>query len=235
VGRRSRSNDDLLADQFLKDDVKESVYGKRIAAIVCAGVVFVLFRALVVQMSNLTNSGMEPNYSNGTYVYVTKFAYGYGKVSIPFSPLDFKGRFLGSEPPRGDVIIFRNPRTDSDFIARVMGLPGDRIQMRQGAVHINDRPVPMAVSPANASKRPDLKGVLKTETLPNGVSFDVLDTVPDGFYDNTNVYVVPPGSIFVMGDNRDNSSDSRVLSAVGYIPVGNIVGRVETGRNDLGK
>jgi len=231
--RHLKTSDDYLADQFTDQEVKEDVYGKRIAAVICAGIVFLVFRSAAFQVTNITGTGMEPNYSAGTFVYVSKFAYGYGPVSIPLSPLEFKGRFLGWEPPRGDVIQYRNPKTGDDQIARVIGLGGDRTQMKQGTVLINDVPVQTAISPADANKRSDLKGTLKTETLPNNVSFDVLDAVPNGIYDNTNVYTVPKGRIFVLGDNRDNSMDSRVLATVGYIPVENIVGRVETGRNDL--
>ena len=233
--RHLKSGDDYLADQFVDQEVKEDVYGKRIAAVLCAGIVFLIFRSAAFQVTNITGSGMEPNYTAGTYVYVAKFAYGYGQVSIPLSPLQFKGRFLGSEPLRGDVVQYRNPKTDSDHIARVIGLGGERIQIKQGTVFINDTPARTAISSADANKRSDLKGTLKTETLPNNVSFDVLDTIPNGIYDNTNVFTVPPGAIFLLGDNRDNSIDSRVLGMVGFIPAEYIVGRVETGRHDPGR
>jgi signal peptidase I len=134
-------------------------------------------------------------------------------------------------PERGDVVVFRMPKDDSvDYIKRVVGLPGDTIQMQQGLLFINGVPVkrqrlsdfagdePCGMGDSNPTKR-------WRETLMNGVSYETLDCVDNGFYDNTNVYKVPDGHVFVLGDNRDNSTDSRVLSAVGYIPLENIIGR----------
>ena len=150
-------------------------------------------------------------------------SYGYSPYSFPFSPPLFTGRIFGSPPDRGDVVVFRLPKDDStDYIKRVIGLPGDRIQMINGLLHINGEPV----------KRERIDDYIETEegdrairvkrwreTLPNGVSYTTLDLQDNGFYDNTQEYVVPAGHYFMMGDNRDNSTDSRVLSQVGYVPV----------------
>jgi signal peptidase I len=167
----------------------------------------------------------------GDYLFVSKFSYGYSSYSFPFSPPLFSGRIFGSTANRGDVAVFRLPKDDStDYIKRVIGLPGDRIQMKQGLLYINGDPV----------KRERLDDYIETEegpgairvkrwreTLPNGVSYTTLDLQDNGFYDNTQEYVVPAGHYFMMGDNRDNSTDSRVLSQVGYVPFSHLIGRAQ--------
>jgi signal peptidase I len=169
----------------------------------------------------------------GDYLFVSKYSYGYSHYSIPLSPPLFSGRIFGSEPSRGDIVVFRLPKDDStDYIKRVIGLPGDRIQMKDGLLNINDKPVQRERLSDFIGEDPcgsDATARVKRwkETLPNGVSYETLDCVDNGFYDNTNIYVVPPGHFFMMGDNRDNSTDSRVLSAVGYVPFENIVGRAQ--------
>jgi signal peptidase I len=190
-----------------------------------------LFRTFLFQPFNVPSSSMIPTLLNGDYFFVSKYAYGYTHYSLPFSPRLFSGRIFGSAPARGDVVIFRLPKDDSvDYIKRVVGLPGDRIQMRLGQLYINDSAVMRErvtdfVGADPCGSDPSAKVKRWRETLPNGVSYETLDCVDNGFYDNTNVYTVPPGQFFMLGDNRDNSTDSRVLSQVGYIPLENIVGR----------
>jgi signal peptidase I len=182
------------------------------------------------QLSPLTVTAPRPLV--GDNVFASKFAYGYSRFSLPFSPPLFSGRVLGAEAQRGDVVVFRLPKDErTDYVKRVVGLPGDRIQMKEGLLYINDVPVKREPLPDFVGDACGTDATAKAkrwrETLPNGASYETLDCVANGFYDNTSVYTVPPGSYFMLGDNRDNSTDSRVLSSVGYIPFANLVGRVD--------
>jgi signal peptidase I len=192
-----------------------------------------LFRSLLFQPFNIPSGAMMPTLLVGDFLFVSKYAYGYSRYSFPFSPPLFDGltgRVFGSAPERGDVVVFRLPRDDSvDYIKRVVGLPGDKIQMINGQLYINGAAVKherVEDYVGNEDGGPGTKHIKRwKETLPNGVSYYTLDLVDNSFYDNTPVYTVPPDHYFMMGDNRDNSSDSRVLSQVGYIPIDHIVGR----------
>jgi signal peptidase I len=191
-----------------------------------------LGRTFLVQPFNIPSGAMKPTLLVGDYIFVSKFRYGYSRYSLPFSPPLFSGRIFGSEPQRGDVVVFRLPRDPStDYVKRVIGLPGDTVQMIKGLLHINGQPV----------KRERIKDFVDTEgtpmqtkqwreTLPNGVSHATLDLVDNSFYDNTPIYQVPAGHYFMMGDNRDNSTDSRTRAesgGVGFVPFENLIGRAE--------
>jgi signal peptidase I len=191
----------------------------------------IFFRTFLFQPFSAPSHSMSPTLLVGDYFFVSKYAYGYSHFSLPFSPPLFSGRIFGSEPARGDAVVFRLPKdTSTDYIKRVVGLPGDRIQMKQGLLTINGTPVQRErladfIGGDACGSDPAAEVKHWRETLPNGVSHETLDCVDNGFYDNTNVYTVPAGHFFVIGDNRDNSTDSRVLSAVGYIPLENVIGR----------
>src|SRR5437660_974521 len=192
-------------------------------------------RTLLFQPFNIPSGSMIPTLLIGDYLFVSKYSYGYSKHSIPFSPNVFEGRILASPPKRGDVVVFKLPRDNStDYIKRVIGLPGDRIQMIEGRLYINGQIVPR--EPIPKVKTEDLYGrevdvPTYKETLPGGVTHTIIEIQGDtGFNDNTNVFQVPADHYFMMGDNRDNSTDSRVApeqGGVGYVSFENLIGRAE--------
>jgi signal peptidase I len=170
---------------------------------------------------------MRPTLLEGDYLFVTKWAYGYSRYSLPFGPPIFSGRIWGSDPQRGDVVVFKfPPNPEIDYIKRVVGLPGDHIQVKGGQLFINGEAVKR--EKVGEINNPDITEVDRPvevwrETMPNGVSYDTLDLTHNGIGDDTREFVVPEGHYFMMGDNRDNSSDSRF--SVGFVPAENLVGR----------
>lgn len=199
--------------------------------VVYALLIALVLRILFFQPFTIPSASMEPNLYEGDYIVVSKWSYGYSRHSIPFSPPLFEGRILARQPERGDIVVFKWPRDNrTDYIKRVIGLPGDRVQMRRGVLHINDTPVEGAVISRgqleNGMYPPGAQRV--RETLPNGRSYVTQDFGRDySDLDDTRVYVVPAGHYFMMGDNRDNSIDSRVDSGVGLVPEENLVGEAQ--------
>jgi signal peptidase I len=194
-------------------------------------IIALVIRTFLFQPFNIPSGSMKATLLVGDYLFVSKYSYGYTHYSLPFSPPLFSGRIFASEPQRGDVVVFRLPRDDTtDYIKRVIGLPGDRIQMIGGVLHINGEAVKRErIDDFTDTEEDGRKVKVKRwrETLPSGVSYTTLDLVENGYYDDTPEYKVPPGHYFMMGDNRDNSTDSRVLSQVGYVPFENIIGRAQ--------
>ncbi|HEY4191233.1 MAG TPA: signal peptidase I [Mesorhizobium sp.] len=210
-----------------KPQKKAGGLGETVSVIVQALLLALVIRSLFFQPFSIPSGSMRPTLLEGDYLFVTKWAYGYSRYSLPFSPNIFSGRIWGSEPKRGDVVVFKFPPDPSvDYIKRVIGLPGDKIQMKDGQLFINGVGVPR--EKVGQIDNPDVTEVdrpvdVYRETMPNGVSYDTLDLTQNGLGDNTREFDVPPGHYFMMGDNRDNSSDSRFT--VGYVPDENLVGR----------
>ncbi len=203
-----------------------------IKTIVFALLIALVLRVLLFQPFTIPSASMEPNLYEGDYIVVSKWSYGYSKHSIPFSPPLFEGRLFGKDPERGDIAVFKLPRDDkTDYIKRVIGLPGDRVQMRDSRLYINDKLVEnVVVGQAEMTNMFGPRPVSQIrETLPNGRSYMTQDFGPGSDLDTTPVYQVPAGHFFMMGDNRDNSIDSRVAesSGVGMVPAANLVGKAE--------
>ncbi len=241
----------------LIETVKTIVYALLIAGI---------FRSLFFQPFWIPSGSMKNTLLIGDFLFVNKMTYGYSYASCPSVRIGMLGinidakdicgmfdgdntRLFGSDPERGDVVVFRHPRTGSDYIKRLVGLPGDRIQMKEGLLYINGTPVkieeaglfeetkerqgPQGFTPRCSNDPVGLGGRCVKErlieTLPGGVSHEILN-VTRTYADATNVFTVPEGHFFFMGDNRDNSTDSRVPQAaggVGFVPLENLIGRAD--------
>jgi signal peptidase I len=218
--------DDMSSSK--KGAKKSSGLSETISVIAQALVLALVIRTFLFQPFSIPSGSMRPTLLEGDYLFVTKWAYGYSRHSFPFSPDLFSGRIWSGKPQRGDVAVFKfPPNPQLDYIKRVIGLPGDRVQMRNGVLYIND--VAVKREKVGQIDNPDVTEVNRPvdvyrETLPNGVSYDTLDISPNSIADDTREFVVPDGHYFMMGDNRDNSRDSR-FEGVEYIPEYQLVGK----------
>jgi len=219
-----------------------------VRTIIYAVLIALVVRTFAYEPFNIPSGSMEPTLLVGDYLFVSKYSYGYSRYSFPFGPPIFAGRFLARQPQRGDVVVFKQPADPStDYIKRLIGLPGDRIQVIGGTLYVND----VAAKRTYTGRFFDTEGKQDRqqyeETLPSGVKHAILLSGTEartpskdcavntfanlGDAENTCPYVVPPDTYFMMGDNRDNSADSRFApaghSGVGFVPAENLVGRAE--------
>lgn len=196
-----------------------------VVALLIAGVL----RTVLFQPNTIPSDSMEPTLLTGDYLLISKWDYGWSRHSIPFAPPLFEGRIFERVPERGDVVVFKLPRDPSVlYVKRIVGLPGDRLRLAGGVLYVNDRPVTrQPLGPTRDPGEPDLTVEQVRETLQGGRGYVTFERGPGHDGDDTPTYVVPEGHYFGMGDNRDNSLDSRWPEAVGvgFIPAENLVGR----------
>ncbi|MEK9645524.1 MAG: signal peptidase I [Alphaproteobacteria bacterium] len=199
--------------------------------LIYAVLIALVIRTVAFEPFNIPSGSMIPTLLVGDYLFVSKYSYGYSRHSLPLSLPVIPGRIFSSLPERGDVAVFKLPKDNrTDYIKRIVGLPGDKIQVRRGRLFINGELVPRNKIDPYAT--PGRFGTTRQiaqyiETLPGGAEHRIIEQSDGDRLDNTGVYTVPPRHVFAMGDNRDDSLDSRVLSEVGFIPIENLVGRAE--------
>lgn len=199
-----------------------------VKTIVYAVLIALVLRTFAYEPFNIPSGSMLPTLLVGDYLFVSKFSYGYSQYSLPWGLIPFEGRVLSGDVERGDVAVFKLPTDNrTDYIKRIVGLPGDEIQVRRGVLHINGQAVKR--EKLGESVVPGMVGTVTEyrETLPNGRRHLIWERGDDMPFDDTPVYQVPEGHYFAMGDNRDSSQDSRAQRLVGFVPRENLVGRAE--------
>lgn len=223
----------VVRDKEMKQSGRSS-FMETVRTVVYAVLIALVIRSFLFEPFNIPSGSMRPTLEVGDYLFVSKFSYGYSRYSLPLGLDLFEGRIMESAPERGDVAVFRKPNdTSVDYIKRIIGLPGDQIQMIDGVLHINGTAVPrvkvedyVETMPSGSVRRTEQY----RETLPNGVTYITFNEVTNSRTDNTGIYTVPAGHYFAMGDNRDNSSDSRIPvgeGGVGFVPAENLIGRAD--------
>ncbi|MDD3447229.1 MAG: signal peptidase I [Zavarzinia sp.] len=211
-----------------------SSFFETVRTVLYAVLIAIVIRSFLFEPFNIPSGSMRPTLEVGDYLFVSKFSYGYSRYSLPFGLDLFSGRVMEGVPERGDVAVFRKPsEPNTDYIKRIVGLPGDKIQVTDGVLIINGTPVPRERIDDYVETLPN-GGVRRIErwreTLPNGVTYNTFNLYNGSKADNTGVYEVPAGHYFAMGDNRDDSIDSRFppeIGGVGFVPAENLIGRAD--------
>ena len=220
---------DTMSKAAAKPVKKKNELVETIVVIIEALAIALVFRTFLYQPFSIPTASMQSTLMIGDYFIANKWAYGFGKFSFPVA-LPFNGRFLAfGTPQRGDVVVFHNI-TDEDYIKRLIGMPGDTIQMKEGRLYINGTMVErkeIGTATDTDSSMNSVPVTLYEETLPNGVKHTIQEISDNDQLDNTDVYTVPAGHFFMMGDNRDRSADSRVLNQVGYVSLDQVIGKAE--------
>ena len=195
-----------------------------------AVLIALIIRSFFAEPFNIPSGSMKPNLLVGDFIFVSKWSYGFSKHSLPFSIPLIPKKIFSKLPQRGDVVVFKTPEDNrTDYIKRVIGLPGDRIQIIDGAIIINDKLIlrKRLNDFIDTDKNTRIKRIRKYKEYFFGKEIEVLDLSDQGIVDNTTIYIVPGDHFFVMGDNRDNSQDSRFTNVVGYIPIENLIGKAQ--------
>ena len=210
------------------DEQSGSTILDTIKTLLVAGIIAISFRSVVAEPFNIPSGSMIPTLLVGDYLFVSKYSYGYSRYSFPFGMAPINGRVFEDTPQRGDVAVFRLPSNPSvDYIKRVIGLPGDVVQVKQGILHLNNTPVNRrligTVQPSSLQSTAD---TVYRETLPDGREHMIQEVNDIQLFDNTQAFTIPEGHYFMMGDNRDNSRDSR-SSSVGVVPIENFIGKAQ--------
>ena len=210
-------------------EIKEkNAVGETVSVVIQALLLALIIRSFLFQPFSIPSGSMKPTLLVGDYVFVSKWSYGFSRHSFPFSPNLFSGRIWGGDPARGDVAVFKYPPDPSkDYIKRVIGLPGDKIQLKDTVVLVNGTPIPRAPAGefTGRYRGQTITVPTFTETMANGRSYEMMDVEANSSGDTTGVFEVPAGHYFFMGDNRDNSADSRY--DVGMVPAENLVGKAQ--------
>ena len=219
--------------ELKKDNAKNksNYWIENIKTFFIAIMIALTLRTFAFEPFSIPSGSMKPTLLEGDYLFVSKYTYGFSRHSFPMSFPKYSGRIFSEYPKRGDVAVFKfTKNTKIDYIKRIIGLPGDKIQMRNGILYINNKEIDRKANGSWSAK--DRNNILYTyerytENLSDDIFYEVLDASPNGMLDNTDVYTVPNGHLFAMGDNRDQSSDSRILSQLGFIPFENLVGKAQ--------
>ncbi len=226
-----------LAEEKKPVLIEKGELGELAKTALLAVFIALLIRTFLFEPFNIPSTSMKPTLLVGDYLFVYKPSYGYSRHSFPFGLAPIEGRVWGKEPQRGDIIVFAFPKRGINLIKRLVGLPGERIQVKKGRLYINGEIVPRKfVREFDEDKsKDDLegrdRGIVKTyeyiETLPGGVVHSIYEEGDDKPLDDTEEFIVPEDHYFMMGDNRDNSQDSRVQDEAGFVPFENFVGRAD--------
>ncbi len=206
---------------------KQNSFFENIKSVILAVFIALLIRSFIAEPFNIPSGSMKPNLLVGDFIFVSKWSYGYSKHSLPFSLPIIPGKFFSKIPERGDVVVFKTPEDNrTDYIKRVIGLPGDKIRIINGEIKLNGSIIlrKKIIDFIDNDNNSSSKRVRRYKEYHDKITFEILDIQDNGMFDNTKLFEVPKGNFFVMGDNRDNSQDSRSVT-VGFIPFENLVGK----------